>query len=373
MKAKINDNLRKGNKDASKYIHQKKHEIHTKNYAGFPSPLLKQNKTIQKFGNNKMNAMSSSKNIFNNTKKTASNRDSKIEKTKKQSNNLINKEISNSNYNTSSKPFYMHQKIKIKINNSNPRNTQINNSNSGNKETGSLVTREKSNNKSDAIPTSSSTIGAISNEYKGEHYIESEKVSPKNNNNYINNFNYESGSDEKNIFYCKFNDYSSLTFGNSCSNSSSHNNKSSSEKYFADSVINNLSKLKEENEALKKELKATNDQIAILKCQIEELQEEKENKKKKFESKLSCKNIGIKNYKEKKKFFGVENNKTIDGNRLNNKLDDNNSIAKKKDNKKGSNSIKKRKKIPDENKKKHRINNFSNGDMIKEYISKLKI
>ena len=376
MKANINDNLRKSCKDHSKHIPQKKHEMHKKNNSTLPNQVLTSNRTIQKFINNKINDGISSKNIFNNSKKISNNNNSKISKIKKKSISLINPQNICQNNSTSSKPFNMHQKIKIKIKNNNPKNKKINNSNSLNKENCSLITREKSSNKSDVIPTSSSTIGAISQEYKGEHYIESEKVSPKNNNNYINNFNYESGSDENNVFYCKFNDYSSLTFGNSCSNSSSNNNKSSSKKYLADSVLNNLSKLREENEALKKELKETNDQITKLKNKIEELQEEKENKKNIFESRLSCKNIGIRKYKERKKFFWSEINETNEDIKTNNKLGinfNNNCIGKKKGIKKGNYSIRKREKITDDNKKKNSINNCSHGDIIKECISKLKI
>lgn len=374
MKAKFNDSLRKSIKDSSKPIPPKKPELKTKNNANLPTPLLKSNRIIKKIINKKLNTKSFSKNVFNNTKKIVNDENSKISKKKHQSISLINPQTFYTNCTTFSKPFYIHQKIIV--NNNNPKNKKINNSNSLNNGTCPLITRKKSNKKLDAIPTTSSTVGAISHEYKGEHYTESEKVSPKNNNNYINNFNYESGSDENNVFYCKFNDYSSLTFGNSCSNSSSNNNKSSSKKYLADSVLNNLSKLREENEALKKELKETNDQITKLKNKIEELQEEKENKKNIFESRLSCKNIGIRKYKERKKFFWSEINETNEDIKTNNKFGinfNNNCIGKKKGIKKGNYSIRKREKITDDNKKKNSINNCSHGDIIKECISKLKI
>ena len=369
MKAKFNDSLRKSIKDSSKLIPPKKPELKTKNNANLPTPLLKSNRIIKKMINKKLNTKSFSKNVFNNTKKIVNDENSKISKKKHQSISLINPQTFYTNCTTFSKPFYIHQKIIV--NNNNPKNKKINNSNSLNNGTCPLITRKKSDKKLDAIPTTSSTVGAISHEYKGEHYTESEKVSPKNNNTFINNFNYESGSEEKNIFFCKFNDYSSLTFGNSRSNSSSHNNKSSSKKYLADSIMNNLSKLKEENEALKKELKATNDEIKFLKYKIEELQETKESKKNIFESRLSCKINGAKKFKENKKYLRGGINKTHDASKSNNKL--NNNIIKKKITRKGNNNIRKSEKIANESKKKKSISGCYNGDTIKEYISKLKI
>lgn len=109
----------------------------------------------------------------------------------------------------------------------------------------------------------------------------------------INNFNYETGSDDnlnENIIFLKCDNYSSLTFGNSFSYSNSQ--RSTKRNYNNDEIVNDsntnrnltfyynntnkynfVNKLKEENEALKKELQESNDQISLLKYQIKELKE----------------------------------------------------------------------------------------------------
>lgn len=115
----------------------------------------------------------------------------------------------------------------------------------------------------------------------------------------INNFNYETGSDDnlnENIVFLKCDNYSSLTFGNSFSYSNSQRSKKYNDENLNINNINNINdnnnsnnipffynkkksnknyvnKLKEENEALKKELKESNDQISLLKYQIKELAE----------------------------------------------------------------------------------------------------
>ena len=107
----------------------------------------------------------------------------------------------------------------------------------------------------------------------------------------INNSNYEAGSDDnfnENIIFLKCDNYSSLTFGNSFSYSNSHRTKSTKKQNNIDENKTNnltfycksnnknkfyLNKLKEENEALKKELQQSNDQIILLKYQIKELKE----------------------------------------------------------------------------------------------------
>ena len=105
----------------------------------------------------------------------------------------------------------------------------------------------------------------------------------------INNFNYETGSDDyinENIILLKCdNNYSSLTFGNSFSYSNSQRSKKSNENrinknnnnctFFFNNNKNSLyiNKLKEENEQLKKELKESNNQISLLKSHINKLEE----------------------------------------------------------------------------------------------------
>jgi hypothetical protein len=121
---------------------------------------------------------------------------------------------------------------------------------------------------------------------------ESSRIKPK-----INNFNYESGSDDNNSekkIFLKCDNYSLLTFGNSFSYSNSKRSKStkknenneqkSSKSFYKDVMINNyndknnnnyilLNKLKEENETLRKELKHSNEQISMLMYQIKELKQ----------------------------------------------------------------------------------------------------
>lgn len=107
----------------------------------------------------------------------------------------------------------------------------------------------------------------------------------------INNFNYETGSDDninENNMFLKFDNYSSLTFGNSFSNSNSKRSISTKRHCNYEENINNnltfshqtniknnnyINKLREENEALKKELKESSNEISLLKYQIKELRE----------------------------------------------------------------------------------------------------
>ena len=107
----------------------------------------------------------------------------------------------------------------------------------------------------------------------------------------INNFNYETGSDDylnENNILLKFDNNSSLTFGNSFSYSNSKRSKSTKRHNNNDENINNnltffqqsnnknnnyINKLKEENEALKKELRESNNEISLLKYRIKELKE----------------------------------------------------------------------------------------------------
>ena len=121
----------------------------------------------------------------------------------------------------------------------------------------------------------------------------------------VNNFNYESGSDDnlsENKIFLKCDNYSLLTFGNSFSYSNSKRSKSTKkndnneEKNDAynnnnykisckDLIFNNyynksnnnifINRLKEENETLKRELKQSNEQINFLMCQIKELKQNK--------------------------------------------------------------------------------------------------
>lgn len=142
---------------------------------------------------------------------------------------------------------------------------------------------------------------------------ESNQIKPN-----INNFNYESGSEDnlsENKIFLKCDNYSLLTFGNSFSYSNSKRSKSTKkndnneEKKDAynnnnykicskDLIFNNyynksnnnisINRLKEENETLKRELKQSNEQINFLMCQIKELKQNKNYKSKKFLKNKIC-------------------------------------------------------------------------------------
>ncbi len=129
---------------------------------------------------------------------------------------------------------------------------------------------------------------------------ESNQIKPN-----INNFNYESGSEDnlsENKIFLKCDNYSLLTFGNSFSYSNSKrskstkkndNNEEKKDSYnnnnykicSKDLIFNNyynksnnnisINRLKEENETLKRELKQSNEQINFLMCQIKELKQNK--------------------------------------------------------------------------------------------------
>ena len=129
----------------------------------------------------------------------------------------------------------------------------------------------------------------------------------------------------------KCDNYSLLTFGNSFSHSNSHKSKSTRKLFNNDNndkdiiYINNdknnnsyfnltghynmknniVNKLKEENEALRKELKESNEQINLLMCQIKELKEGINNKP----SKINKKKLGPTNLWNKKQINIEDNDK----------------------------------------------------------------
>ena len=113
----------------------------------------------------------------------------------------------------------------------------------------------------------------------------------------INNFNYETGSDDNlndNIIFLKNDNNSSLTFGNSFTYSNSQRSKSTKKNENVENINNQLTlnnnnnnyltKLKEENETLKKELKESNEQISFLKYRIQKLKEDNSNENSKNNS-----------------------------------------------------------------------------------------
>ena len=305
------------------------------------SLLPKTNRTVQKYVNEKLNSIN--KNNKN------------LEKPKfiqkiKPNPNIIYKKVKN-NYslnhrkNQKSKDINIKQKLineKINIQKSNSNNTNNYNydTNIKNKENNksfmyNISEKRKQNEKKAKLIINSGSTSAgqsISSkkidenakftyfEYNNDNYnIGYQSIKNKNNINNnktydkdstnkkfifeepnylrhsINNFNYETGSDDninENTIFLKYDNYSSLTFGNSFSYSNSHRSKSTKRNNNInnnDENTNNnnltifgqynninknyINKLKEENEALKKELKYSNDQISLLKYQIKELKE----------------------------------------------------------------------------------------------------
>ena len=156
----------------------------------------------------------------------------------------------------------------------------------------------------------------------------------------INNFNYETGSDDnlnENIIFLKCDNYSSLTFGNSFSYSNSqrsntnkkyknynnnNNNNENTNNNINDINKNYLNKLKEENEALKKELKESNKQINLLKYKIQELKENNNpNMNHNNNNKISTRNTISSNYLRDKKNLKYDLSEDVNNDHVNNKKD----------------------------------------------------
>ena len=344
MKTFLNDRLNKSTKNHKEIITCKKSVISSQicEYNKYlSSSLPKENKTLKKYINEKLNSMNKSKIQFHNSlfPRNSQKSNQKIKNSLIYIKNKVTTKLSNNNLKTidkSLKPKFIKERIYNKKNifSIKKNHTQNDNSNENYK---SFNAKKIDNSKiinSISISTSAGMTSS-SNKNKNEensHFNYSHKDKDKNNYNYtlchnsieknntlnncynnkrflleesnycnhkINNFNYETGSDDnlnENIVFLKCDNYSSLTFGNSFSYSNSQrsnkyndenininnynngtNNSSSNNVtfYFSNKKNKNiyLNKLKEENEALKKELKESNDQISLLKYQIKELEE----------------------------------------------------------------------------------------------------
>ena len=325
----------------------KKSNFHNNNndYDLYKSSLIpKTNKTIQKYINEKLNIINKNnqkveKPIFIQKNKPNPN----IIYKKVKNNYSLNQRKNPKSKDGNIKQNIMDEKINIQKSNSNNKNNYYYDTNNKNKENNTTFMynisekRKQNEKKSKLINSGSTSAGqSISSnnkmdesakltyfEYNNDKYnIGYKSIENKNNINSnitydkvntnkkrfffddpnyirpsINNFNYETGSDDninENTIFLKYDNYSSLTFGNSFSYSNSNRSKSTKRNnninnnninndentnnnnitFFAqynNKNKNYVNKLKEENEALKKELKYSNDQISLLKDQIKEL------------------------------------------------------------------------------------------------------
>ena len=328
MKTNLNDHQNKHTKTIKEVSISKKGIISNQisQYNRYlSSSLPKENKTLKKYINDRLNSINKKK---INLCKSLIHQDPPPKSTEKYKSNLIyrrnnlnsNLKINQKSLDKSLKKNIIKERIynKKSILTIKKNNTHNNNSNDNYKS----VNIKKSDNSKliNSISTSagmSSSSNKIDENSKMNYYdyhknnynllnnsIEkSNTVCDKYNNNNrffldesnycrpkINNFNYETGSDDninENIIFLKCDNYSSLTFGNSFSYSNSQRSKKNNDEninnnnitfFFNNSNNNNknntyVNKLKEENEALKKELKESNDQISLLKYQIKELEE----------------------------------------------------------------------------------------------------
>ena len=367
MKVNHNDLVNKSTKEIKNLNIHKKSHVSSPNNQRIISPILKANKTIQKYINTKLN----SKNKINNNSKKDDLANlqikpkinfkhhpnlikNKLIASSKQRYNQKKKEVSKNKKENKSKNKVKNSKTKDKI--TNYKCIENNNSSLN------IFSNKKQNSKESKLINTISTSSGISvcsnenkkclpfshneirnnsnnsiynnlqseNENKNNFYnnYNSDDIpSIQNNNNInnvnwekqflqdtnrykpnINNFNYESGSDDNcsdNKVYIKCENYSLLTFGNSFSYSNSQRSKSTQKNwnneenngdknktinFCKDLMINYnnnknnnyVNKLKEENETLKKELKESNEQINFLIYQIKELKQNKSFRDKKY-------------------------------------------------------------------------------------------
>ena len=351
MNVNHNDIFSKSSKDIKKPNVHKNLKISSQNYQRLTSPILKANKTIQKYINKKL---SSIKKINNFKKDQLSHNQNKPKIFIKNNPNIRNKLIISPKQRQSQKQIDVFKKQKI-INENKSKNKSKNKTKSktksksnivnyksiehSNKSPNIFINKKQSTKESKFINSISTSSGLsfCSNQNKKfpqfsnkENSTNKNKINSSNNNSTnhtfsiknnninneeckqtiedtsryrhnINNFNYESGSDDnmsENKIYLKCDNYSLLTFGNSFSYSNSqrsksnkknsnieeYNDKNKTINYYKDLVINfsnynknnnYVNKLKEENETLKKELKESNEQISFLMYQIKELKQNK--------------------------------------------------------------------------------------------------
>ena len=359
MKVNPNDFTTKSSRDIKRIKINKKSQLPSPINPRITSPILKANKTIQKYINEKLSSIKKNniskkeenslqrnkpKINFKNHPNLIKNKliispkqrysQKSIEVIKKQKNtkesnkknksknkvNIINnyKSIEHSNKpiniilnkNQNSKESKLINSISTSsglsfCSNENKKNLPFNNNGINNS---SQINTNKNNNCNCRTKNSQSNTKINSNTKNIEGDIKEDTNKSKHN---INNFNYESGSEDKfseNKIYLKCDNYSLLTFGNSFSYSNSKRSKSTKKKvdknneeynidqnktinickdlvfnYGNNNKNNNyVNELKKENETLKKELKESSDQISFLIYQIKELKQNKNNSIKKY-------------------------------------------------------------------------------------------
>lgn len=329
MKVGINDYRNKGNDNYNKFHFHRKDNMKSHNinyYLYISSSLPKSNKTVQKYINKKLNSINKNNNnlekeaftkqnnqkIFQKKKPiTLYKRERYINNNQKLKQKFLKEKTINENINRTSISKDDNKSNFIKILNNNNINNYFNYNISEKRNQYSKKSNIINSGSTSAGMSISSNKNKIEENSKISNNIEYNSIGRSSNviydrnrvshrffldeHNYcrpkINNSNYETGSDDnfnENIIFLKCDNYSSLTFGNSFSYSNSHRTKSTKRQNNIDENKTNnltfycksnnknkfyLNKLKEENEALKKELQQSNDQIILLKYQIKELKE----------------------------------------------------------------------------------------------------
>ena len=320
MKSNLNENPNKYKKNNKEIIFQKKAKISNKiNNCNIytSSSLPKINKTLKKYINEKLNIKNKKfNNLYQEQNPSRSNPKNKSILIYKKENISLNQKI-----NPKSKDkIIKHKNIKEQVyskkniskNNYNyahphphPHPHNLNKNTENNKSFNCFLKRKQSKKQLKLINSVSTSAGMSSSSNKIEEngrLTNHDYHSNFNNNNSIdknnitydksinkrifleesnyckhkiNNFNYETGSDDnlnENIIFLKYDNNSSLTFGNSFTYSNSQRSKSTKKNENVDNISNKfpfrnnnyVNKLKEENETLKKELKESNDQIKFL-------------------------------------------------------------------------------------------------------------
>ena len=283
------------------------------------SSLPKENKTLKKYINERLNSITKIKNKFQNSliRQNPSKSNSKYKqnliykKSTLSSNLCTNKKSINQNLKQKLMKDRIYNKKTILTIKKSPTSYENINENyksanikkdDNSKLINSISTSTGMNSTTNKFAECSNFRYYDSNNYNNSSIEKNKTIYDKYNNNKrflldesnyckhkINNFNYETGSDDyinENIILLKCdNNYSSLSFGNSFSYSNSQRSK----KYNEDRINKNhknctfyfnnnknslyVNKLKEENEQLKKELKESNNQISLLKSHINKLEE----------------------------------------------------------------------------------------------------
>jgi hypothetical protein len=358
MKSNLNENPNRYKKNNKEIIFHKKAKISNKiNNCNIytSSSLPKMNKTLKKYINEKLNIKNKKfNNIYQEQNPSRSNPKNKSLLIYKKENISLNQKVNpkskDKNIKHKNIKEQVYSKKNISKNNFNyshphphplPHPHNFNKNTENNKSFNCFLKRKQSKKQLKLINSVSTSAGMSSSSnkieengrltnhdyhsnFKNNNSIDKNNITYDKNinkrifleeSNYckhkINNFNYETGSDDnlnENIIFLKYDNNSSLTFGNSFTYSNSQRSKSTKKNENVDNISNKfpfrnnnyLNKLKEENETLKKELKESNDQITFLKYKIKELKEDSYNIKK------SSRNIMFPTNIWNKKFFKYE-------------------------------------------------------------------